>query len=51
MDLKIRKNSHVGNIRQWPAVTIDFEDLIYTVPDAIGNFFDLKEINLILKNL
>lgn len=49
MDLKIRKNSNIGNIRQWPAVTIDFQDLIYTVPDAIGNLFGLKKKEFIIK--
>lgn len=48
MELKIRKNSNFGNIRQWPAVTIDFQDLIYTVPDAIGNLKKLKK-NVFLK--
>lgn len=38
MDRETRKNSNFSNLRQWPVVTIDFQDLIYTVPDAIGNF-------------
>lgn len=39
MDRETRKNSNFSNLRQWPAVTIDFQDLIYSVPDAIGKFF------------
>lgn len=43
MDRKIRKNSNVSNLRHWPAVNIDFQDLIYSVPDAIGKLVISKK--------
>lgn len=41
----VRRNNTKGlkYLAHWPAVNIEFQDLVYTVPDISGMFFVLKK--------
>lgn len=37
-DIELNQNSNLKHLPHWPPVNIEFQDILYSVPDLLGNF-------------